>query len=126
MMDIFFVQKYQIEGETDLFIKLLSKIYKDLGFNDFKIKLSTRPEIRVGSDEIWDQAENSLQSAIEKLGYAYDIDEGDGAFYGPKLDFVLTDALGRSWQCGTFKLTLIFLRGWMLNILGRMEINIIL
>ena len=98
-----FCTEAQIEGETDLFIKLLSKIYKDLGFNDFKIKLSTRPEIRVGSDEIWDQAENSLQSAIEKLGYAYDIDEGDGAFYGPKLDFVLTDALGRSWQCGTLQ-----------------------
>ena len=98
-----FCTEAQIEGETDLFIKLLSKIYKDLGFNDFKIKLSTRPEIRVGSDEIWDQAENSLQSAMEKLGYAYDIDEGDGAFYGPKLDFVLTDALGRSWQCGTLQ-----------------------
>ena len=98
-----FCTEAQIEGETDLFIKLLSKIYTDLGFNDFKIKLSTRPEIRVGSDEIWDQAENSLQSAIEKLGYAYDIDEGDGAFYGPKLDFVLTDALGRSWQCGTLQ-----------------------
>ena len=98
-----FCTEAQIEGETDLFIKLLSKIYNDLGFNDFKIKLSTRPEIRVGSDEIWDQAENSLQSAIEKLGYAYDIDEGDGAFYGPKLDFVLTDALGRSWQCGTLQ-----------------------
>ena len=98
-----FCTEAQIEGETDLFIKLLSKIYKDLGFDDFKIKLSTRPEIRVGSDEIWDQAENSLQSAIEKLGYAYDIDEGDGAFYGPKLDFVLTDALGRSWQCGTLQ-----------------------
>ena len=98
-----FCTEAQIESETDLFIKLLSKIYKDLGFNDFKIKLSTRPEIRVGSDEIWDQAENSLQSAIEKLGYAYDIDEGDGAFYGPKLDFVLTDALGRSWQCGTLQ-----------------------
>ena len=98
-----FCTEAQIEGETDLFIKLLSKIYKDLGFDDFKIKLSTRPEIRVGSDEIWDQAENSLQTAIEKLGYAYDIDEGDGAFYGPKLDFVLTDALGRSWQCGTLQ-----------------------
>ena len=87
-----FCTENQIESETGLFIEFLSNIYADLGFKDFDIKLSTRPEMRVGSDE------------IKNLGYPYRIAEGDGAFYGPKLDFVLTDAIGREWQCGTFQL----------------------
>ena len=99
-----FCTEHQIESETAIFIDLLSKVYADLGFNEFEIKLSTRPEQRVGSDEIWDKAESSLKNAIEKLGLDYRIDEGDGAFYGPKLDFVLTDAIGRKWQCGTLQL----------------------
>ena len=99
-----FCTEHQIESETGIFIDLLSKVYADLGFNEFEIKLSTRPEQRVGSDEIWDKAESSLKNAIEKLGLDYRIDEGDGAFYGPKLDFVLTDAIGRKWQCGTLQL----------------------
>ena len=99
-----FLTEDQIESETAIFIELLSKVYIDLGFNEFEIKLSTRPEKRVGSDEIWDKAESSLKNAIEKLGLDYRIDEGDGAFYGPKLDFVLTDAIGRKWQCGTLQL----------------------
>jgi len=99
-----FLTEDQIESETAIFIDLLSKVYADLGFNEFQIKLSTRPEQRVGSDEIWDKAELSLKNAIEKLGLEYRIDEGDGAFYGPKLDFVLTDAIGRKWQCGTLQL----------------------
>ena len=98
-----FCTEHQIESETAIFIDLLSKVYADLGFNEFEIKLSTRPEQRVGSDEIWDKAESSLKNAIEKLGLDYRIDEGDGAFYGPKLDFVLTDAIGRKWQCGTLR-----------------------
>ena len=98
-----FCTEEQIETETKLFIELLSSTYKDLGFEKFDIKLSTRPEIRVGSDEVWDKAENALESAIKKLELPYEIDEGDGAFYGPKLDFVLTDAIGREWQCGTFQ-----------------------
>ena len=98
-----FCTEEQIESETKLFIKLLSDIYKDLGFDKFDIKLSTRPETRVGSDEVWDRAENALESAIKKLGLPYEIQDGDGAFYGPKLDFVLTDAIGREWQCGTFQ-----------------------
>jgi threonyl-tRNA synthetase len=98
-----FCTEEQIESETKLFIKLLSDIYKDLGFDKFDIKLSTRPETRVGSDEVWDRAENALESAIKKLDLPYKIQEGDGAFYGPKLDFVLTDAIGREWQCGTFQ-----------------------
>ena len=99
-----FLTEDQIESETAIFIDLLSKVYADLGFNEFEIKLSTRPEQRVGSDEIWDKAELSLKNAIEKLGLEYRIDEGDGAFYGPKLDFVLTDAIGRKLQCGTLQL----------------------
>tara|TARA_B100001121_G_scaffold67534_1_gene59548 strand:+ start:5436 stop:7361 length:1926 start_codon:yes stop_codon:yes gene_type:complete len=99
-----FCTEEQIETQTGEFIELLSGIYSDLGFENFDIKLSTRPEIRVGSDETWDKAELSLESAIKSLGYPYKIDDGDGAFYGPKLDFVLTDALGREWQCGTFQL----------------------
>ena len=99
-----FCTENQIESETGLFIEFLSSLYSDLGFKEFDIKLSTRPEMRVGSDEIWDKAEAALESAIKNLGYPYRIDEGDGAFYGPKLDFVLTDAIGRDWQCGTFQL----------------------
>ena len=98
-----FCTEEQIENETKLFIELLSNIYKELGFDSFDIKLSTRPDVRVGSDEVWDKAENALESAIKKLDLPYELKEGDGAFYGPKLDFVLTDAIGREWQCGTFQ-----------------------
>jgi len=98
-----FCTEEQIEKETELFISLLSDIYKDLGFKKFDIKLSTRPEVRVGSDEVWDKAESALESAITKLNLPFTVEEGDGAFYGPKLDFVLTDAIGRDWQCGTFQ-----------------------
>jgi len=98
-----FCTEDQLENETKLFIELLSDIYTELGFESFDIKLSTRPETRVGSDEVWDKAEIALESAIEKLNIPYEVQEGDGAFYGPKLDFVLTDAIGREWQCGTFQ-----------------------
>ncbi len=98
-----FCTEDQIEQECAGFIALLSSVYKDLGFEKFDIKLSTRPDVRVGSDEIWDKAENALQKAIEGLGLPYTVNPGDGAFYGPKLDFKLTDAIGREWQCGTFQ-----------------------
>ena len=98
-----FCMPEQIESETASFISLLSEIYSDLGFSKFDIKLSTRPEVRIGSDEVWDKSELALENAIKKLDLPYKIDEGDGAFYGPKLDFVLTDAIGREWQCGTFQ-----------------------
>ena len=78
-------------------------MYKDLGFDSFEIKLSTRPDVRIGSDETWDKLEAALENAIRKTGNAYAIDPGEGAFYGPKLDFKLTDAIGRKWQCGTFQ-----------------------
>ena len=98
-----FCTEDQIESETAAFISLLSTIYADLGFDTFDIKLSTRPEVRVGSDEVWDKAEHALESAIKKLDMPFTVEEGGGAFYGPKLDFVLTDAIGREWQCGTFQ-----------------------
>jgi threonyl-tRNA synthetase len=98
-----FCTEDQIEEETRLFIELLSGMYKDLGFNNFDIKLSTRPETRVGSDEVWDKAEAALENAITKLDLPFEVVPGEGAFYGPKLDFVLTDAIGREWQCGTFQ-----------------------
>ncbi len=98
-----FCTEDQIESECAGFIALLSGVYRDLGFEKFDIKLSTRPDVRVGSDEVWDKAESALQQAIEKLGLPYEVNPGDGAFYGPKLDFKLTDAIGREWQCGTFQ-----------------------
>ena len=98
-----FCTEDQIESETASFISLLSSIYNDFGFSSFNIKLSTRPEVRVGSNDVWDKAEHALESAIKNLDLPYSIEEGGGAFYGPKLDFVLTDAIGREWQCGTFQ-----------------------
>ena len=98
-----FCTEQQIESETKEFINLLSVVYKELGFADFKIKFSDRPENRAGSDQVWDRAERSLKSATELAGYNYSVNKGEGAFYGPKLEFVLTDALGRDWQCGTLQ-----------------------
>ncbi|WP_430736743.1 threonine--tRNA ligase [Roseicyclus salinarum] len=98
-----FCTEDQIEAECAAFIDLLSGIYRDAGFESFDIKLSTRPETRVGSDEIWDKAEQALEKAILSVRNDYEIDPGEGAFYGPKLDFKLTDAIGREWQCGTFQ-----------------------
>ncbi|WP_107495689.1 threonine--tRNA ligase [Thalassobius sp. I31.1] len=96
-----FCTREQIESETIEYIGFLSSVYKDLGFEEFRVKFSTRPEKRVGSDEIWDQAEEALANATKAAGFEYEINEGEGAFYGPKLEFVLTDAIGRDWQCGT-------------------------
>ncbi|MAQ86496.1 MAG: threonine--tRNA ligase [Maritimibacter sp.] len=93
----------QIEAETEKFIAFLADIYADLGFTDWTVKLSTRPEKRIGSEEEWDRVETALANATKAAGYDYTINEGEGAFYGPKLEFVLTDAIGRDWQCGTFQ-----------------------
>ncbi len=98
-----FCTEDQIEAECAGFIDLLSKVYADTGFGSFDIKLSTRPEVRVGSDEVWDKAEAALEKAILSVRNDYEVDPGEGAFYGPKLDFKLTDAIGREWQCGTFQ-----------------------
>ncbi|MEL6679336.1 MAG: threonine--tRNA ligase [Pseudomonadota bacterium] len=98
-----FCTEDQIESECAAFIELLSGIYKNLGFESFDIKFSTRPETRIGSDETWDKAESALEKAILSVRNDYELDPGEGAFYGPKLDFKLTDAIGREWQCGTFQ-----------------------
>ncbi|WP_281971869.1 threonine--tRNA ligase [Ruegeria faecimaris] len=98
-----FCAEDQIESETAKFIAFLSKVYADLGFHDWTIKLSTRPEKRIGSDESWDLVEKALGDACKAAGYDYELLEGEGAFYGPKLEFTLTDAIGRTWQCGTLQ-----------------------
>lgn len=98
-----FCTKEQIVSETLAFCNLLSEVYEDFGFTDIKLKFSDRPEVRAGTDEIWDDAEASLKEAIENVGIEYTMNKGEGAFYGPKLEFVLVDALGRDWQCGTLQ-----------------------
>ena len=98
-----FCAEDQIESETAKFIAFLSKVYADLGFHNWTIKLSTRPEKRIGSDESWDFVEQALGDACKAAGYDFEILEGEGAFYGPKLEFTLTDAIGRNWQCGTLQ-----------------------
>ena len=98
-----FCREDQIETETKKFINFLSNVYKDLGFEKFSIKFSDRPEKRSGSDDVWDKAEDALKSATIAAGYDFEINPGEGAFYGPKLEFVLTDAIGRDWQCGTLQ-----------------------
>ena len=98
-----FCTEEQIETECARFINFLAGIYKDLGFEKFEIAFATRPEKRVGSDESWDHVEGALEAAIKSTGRDFRLEPGDGAFYGPKLDFYLTDALGRTWQCGTFQ-----------------------
>ncbi len=98
-----FCREDQIEAETKQFIEFLSAIYRDLGFESFKIKFSTRPDQRAGTDETWDKAEGALANATKAAGYDFAINPGEGAFYGPKLEFVLTDAIGRDWQCGTLQ-----------------------
>ena len=93
----------QINSETEEFILLLTEIYKDFGFEDILVKFSDRPEVRAGSDETWDRSEGALKEAIEAIGLPYKMNPGEGAFYGPKLEFVLKDAIGRDWQCGTLQ-----------------------
>jgi threonyl-tRNA synthetase len=98
-----FCTEDQIQDEVSVFIDLLYRVYADFGFEDIIIKLSTRPEQRVGSDEIWDKAEHSLERALNAKGLAWDLQPGEGAFYGPKIEFSLRDCLGRVWQCGTIQ-----------------------
>ncbi len=98
-----FCTEDQIQQECARFIDFLADIYRELGFPEFEIRFATRPEKRVGTDESWDYVEGALENAIKAVGRDYVLEPGDGAFYGPKLDFYLTDAIGRVWQCGTFQ-----------------------
>jgi threonyl-tRNA synthetase len=93
----------QITAETASFCLLLQRIYKDLGFEDVRVKLATRPGNRIGGDEVWDKAESALKEATAAAGLAFALNPGEGAFYGPKLEFVLRDSIGRDWQCGTLQ-----------------------
>ncbi|MDA7426784.1 threonine--tRNA ligase [Thalassococcus lentus] len=98
-----FCREDQIEDETKRFIDFLASIYSDLGFQGFKVKFSDRPDTRAGSDEVWDKSEDALKAATSAAGCEFELNPGEGAFYGPKLEFVLTDAIGRDWQCGTLQ-----------------------
>lgn len=99
-----FCAESQVQAESAGFIRLLQKVYADFGFTDVLVKLSTRPEKRVGTDEQWDAAEAALAAALDAQGLAYELQPGEGAFYGPKIEFSLKDSLGRVWQCGTLQL----------------------
>lgn len=99
-----FCTEEQIEAEVASFIKMLYQVYNDFGFKDVLVKLSTRPEKRVGDDETWDKAEAALANALDHNQLQYDLQPGEGAFYGPKIEFTLKDSLGRLWQCGTIQL----------------------
>jgi threonyl-tRNA synthetase len=98
-----FCTEAQIQEEVATFIDLLQKVYAEFGFDDVDIKLSTRPEQRVGSDEVWDKAEAALETALKRKGLEFDLQPGEGAFYGPKIEFSLRDCLNRVWQCGTIQ-----------------------
>ncbi|KCZ86664.1 threonine--tRNA ligase [Hyphomonas jannaschiana] len=99
-----FCREDQIGEETLRFLKLFSRVYNDFGLTEISYKLATRPDVRGGTDENWDRAEKALADALTEAGLEFEIAEGEGAFYGPKLEFHLTDAIGRTWQCGTFQL----------------------
>ena len=98
-----FCSEDQIASECKAFYKLLKEVYDDFGFTDIKVKFSDRPEMRVGSDALWDKAEKALKEPMEEMGIELELNKGEGAFYGPKLEFTLRDAIGREWQCGTFQ-----------------------
>ncbi|HEV2079379.1 MAG TPA: threonine--tRNA ligase [Allosphingosinicella sp.] len=99
-----FCTRDQVAGETRAFCQLLDSVYQDLGFSDYAVKLATRPEMRVDDEAMWDLAESTLEAALQATGLPYEVLPGEGAFYGPKLEFHLKDAIGRTWQCGTFQL----------------------
>jgi threonyl-tRNA synthetase len=102
-----FCTEDQINSETVIFCDLLKTVYKDLGFDEIVVKFSDRPERRAGTDESWDKAEGALREAVEEAGLEYTMNPGEGAFYGPKLEFVLKDAIGRDWQCGTLQVDVV-------------------
>ncbi|MBS7325794.1 MAG: threonine--tRNA ligase [Thiopseudomonas sp.] len=99
-----FCTEEQMQSESAAFIKLTQQVYRDFGFEDIELKLSTRPEQRIGSDDQWDLAEKALEEALKEAGLEYELQPGEGAFYGPKIEFSLRDSLGRVWQCGTLQL----------------------
>ncbi len=111
-----FCTESQIQEEVTNCIKMVYDTYQTFGFDNIVVKLSTRPEKRVGSDEIWDQSEEALKQSLESMEIPYEIQEGEGAFYGPKIEFTLYDCLDRAWQCGTVQLDF--------NLPGRLGCNL--
>lgn len=107
----------QLEDEVVEMCELIKEVYEELGLSDVRIKFSTRPEQRIGKEEDWDRAESALQKVCERIGFEWELNEGDGAFYAPKLDFVVRDAIGREWQCGTIQVDM--------NLPERLDINYI-
>ncbi|MGL9761804.1 MAG: threonine--tRNA ligase [Wolbachia sp.] len=102
-----FCMEEQINSETVKFCDLLKEVYSELGFNEISVKFSDRPNVRAGGDEVWYRAEKALLEAVKEAGLSYELNPGEGAFYGPKLEFVLKDAIGRNWQCGTLQVDFI-------------------
>ena len=98
-----FCKEEQIQEEVSTFIDLIFEVYKNFGFDEIIIKLSTRPEKRVGSEEIWDKSEEALTKALDNKNLKWELQPGEGAFYGPKIEFSLKDCLNRVWQCGTIQ-----------------------
>ncbi len=102
-----FCMEEQVNSETVKFCALLKEVYSELGFNEISVKFSDRPNVRAGDNEVWDRAEKALLEAVKEAGLSYELNPGEGAFYGPKLEFILKDAIGRSWQCGTLQVDFI-------------------
>ncbi|WP_339862141.1 threonine--tRNA ligase [Paremcibacter congregatus] len=113
-----FCAKDQITSETVTFCQMLKEVYEDFGFTDLKVKFSDRPDVRAGSDETWDEAEKALKDAVDTAGLDYTMNPGEGAFYGPKLEFVLVDAIGRDWQCGTMQVDFVLPERLNANFIG--------
>ncbi len=114
-----FCEEDQITSETIAFCNLLKEVYADFGFEDVKVKFSDRPEVRAGDDKTWDKAENALKNAVNQTGLDYTLNPGEGAFYGPKLEFVLVDAVGRDWQCGTLQVDFVLPERLDANYIGK-------
>ncbi len=114
-----FCEPNDITSETKAFCDLLMEVYRDFGFEDVRVKFSDRPETRAGTDAIWDRAENALMEAVKASGLEYTLNPGEGAFYGPKLEFVLRDAIGRDWQCGTLQVDFVLPERLDANYVGR-------
>ncbi|MGE5722213.1 MAG: threonine--tRNA ligase [Sphingomonadales bacterium] len=113
-----FCREDQFLAESIEFISLLKRVYDDLGFNDWFVRLATRPDVRAGSDEVWDKAEAGLEQALNVAGLAFEWAPGEGAFYGPKVEFHLRDAIGRSWQCGTLQLDFVLPERFDMSYIG--------
>jgi threonyl-tRNA synthetase len=113
-----FCREDQFLAESITFIHLLQSVYADLGFDDWFVRLATRPDVRAGSDLVWDKAEKGLEDSLNAVGLPFEWAPGEGAFYGPKIEFHLRDAIGRSWQCGTLQLDFVLPENFDIHYIG--------